>query len=612
MKKSLKSGLALLLCACVLFTSGLTAAAGTAAKDDSSPQVYLTSGPAKNATEGTGIGPTPIGGTTFGNLLSKAVNFLSELVINDLILAFLRNVVPMSPAVGNYKSFDIDSYDNFYAGTETFLDQAAENAVWSLGYGQKSILPPDFGEKAYARGGMLPYAYTKETFDDLKARTVVLDDGSGRGKVVFVGLDCVGIANADVRKIRAAVADFAKENNIVSINVSATHTHSGIDTQGVWTDLFGVIIHNMLASVTGGLIKLRTGTDPYFMDNLIKQTAASIVEACENMTPGKLELAKKPVPDYIYDRTPPYAYDDNLYKLEFTPFDASKKPTIITSLGVHPESTSYDFETISADLVYYWEEVLNIAGYNFIFLQGNVSTTTGVRSKSSDGVASGSHEGALRYGHEMGYITLGMSLTQEECANLNDACGDLLGVNTYSGLEEYEDYTIWYEDWEPVEKVEVTPILNIRMDQFTIASTNNIANAMSKVSLANNFYLYDKNTNNYYTVTEMGYLELGNELKVLLSPGELMGELLMGGPGLYGFEYDSLRSMYGENLIVCDLMNDAVGYVHADPNYVMVGMQYDAEKDKYDTDTWALLVSLGKNTGSALIGKFIDIVDSVR
>jgi len=135
---------------------------------------------------------------------------------------------------------------------------------------------------------------------------------------------------------------------------------------------------------------------------------------------------------------------------------------------------------------------------------------------------------------------------------------------------------------------------------------------MSKVSLANNFYLYDKKTNNYYTVTEIGYLELGKELKVLLSPGEFMGELQLGGPGLYGFKYDSLRSMYGENIIVCDLMNDAVGYVHADPNYVMVGMQYDPVSDKYHPDTWSLLVSLGKNTGSILIGKFIDIVDSVR
>lgn len=611
MKKSFKSALALLLCFCVLFTFATTAiAAPTASADQDvaslSSGVALTDQPAQG-----GISTTPIRGTTFGTLLSRFVNLISEIVINDLILAFLRDIVPMSPAVGDYKSFDLDSYENFLAGTETFLDQPAENAVWSLGYGQRSVLPPDFGEKAYARGGMLPYALTTETFNDLKARTVVLDDGSGRGKVAFVGLDCVGIANSDVRKIRAAVADFARENNIVSINVSATHTHSGIDTQGVWTDLFGVIIHNMVASVTG-FMKLRTGTDPYFMNNLVEQTAASIVEACENMTPGKLELSQKAVPGYLKDRTPPYALDDNLYKLEFRPFDSSKRPTIINTMGVHPEATSYDFETISSDFVYYWEEVLNIAGYNFVFLQGNVSTTTSVRQDSNDGLAKDSHESSLRYGHEMGYITLGMSLTEEECALLNDECGDLLGVNQYAGKEGHENYSVWYEDWEPVEKVEVTPILNIRLEQFTIASTNNIANAMSKVSLANNFYLYDRDTNKYYTVTELGYLELGKELKVFISPGELMGELLMGGPGLHGFEYDSLRSMYGENIIVCDLMNDAIGYVHADPNYVMVGMQYDAARDKYDSDTWCLLVSLGKNTGSILIGKFIDMVDSVR
>lgn len=618
LKKVFRSAIATLLCVCILTgagVSGLAAGSGTAGAGDVA--VYNTVGDyiaqskagAQVAAAGAqSVTSTPVGQTTFGNIIAKIVNFISDFVINTIALGLLKAVVPATPKVRDYEDFDIDSYENFYKGTETFIDSPAQGAAWRLGYSERSVLPADFGEKPYRRAGMLPYANTKETFDDLRVRTIVLDDGSGRGKVVFCVIDCIGISNGDVRKIREAVADFAAANHIVSINVSATHTHSGLDTQGVWNDPIGTVFNNLLSATTG-LVAVKSGVDATFMQFLIERTAETIEEACGGMKAGSLTYAEKDISDYIRDRTPPKAYDKGLYRLMFTPFDETAKPTLIVSFGCHPETTSYSCEEISADFVYYMEEVVNNAGYNFLFIQGNVSTTTSVRGRSNDGLSVDDHQNAVRYGYEMGYITLGLTLTEAGCAELNRRCGDLLGVGEPARGEEY---SIWYEDWTPVAETAVAPVLNIRMEQVILECEQNLAGAMGKNSLTNNLFILDKSTNTLYSVTEIGYMEIGTDLKVLLSPGELYSELLVGGDGLKGFPYESLRDTYGENLIVFDLVNDAIGYVVPDQNYVMVGMQYDEANDTFVSDSWCFLVSMGRRTGSSLIGKYHALIDSVR
>jgi len=629
MKKTIKSIAAVSLCLCIVLSGSITGfAAGSSSKAASSKIVsynsiadYIAQSKAAGksvtvvgGTAGTTAAATKsvseikIGSTTFGNIFVKAVNAVSDFLINKVILGPFTSAMPMTKNVQDYAKFNLNNYKNFYKGTATFADTAAQGAQWSLGYSEKSILPADFGTRPYVRGSMVPYASTTQTYDDLRVRTVILDDGSGRGKVVFAAIDCIGLANADVRKIRAAVADFAAANNIVSINVSATHTHTGIDSQGVWNDPLGTLANNILSATTG-LVPVKSGVDKTFLDNLVAQAAASIKEACNNMAKGSLTYAVKNISDYVHGRTVPYTVDNRLYRLEFTPDSKTVKPTIIASFGCHPETTSYTFSTISADFIYYMEQVVNNAGFNFIFIQGNVSTATSSRDLTNDGLQLDDHQCAVRYGYEMGYITLGLTLTKEQCAALNVQCGDLLGVKTLAGNE---GYSIWYAGWVPVTQQQVTPVLNIRLEQFLLKSDSNVSNVLEKISLANNIFIYDKSTKSYYSVTEIGYMEIGKALKVYLSPGETNTDLLVGGSGLNGFKYDCLRKTYGDNLIIFDLMNDAIGYVYPDPNYEMVGYQYDAVSDTYQSDSWCFLVSFGKNTASTIIGNFHNLVSSVR
>ncbi len=442
----------------------------------------------------------------------------------------------------------------------------------------------------------------------------MLNDGSGSGSVAFASIDAIGICNADVRAIRQALADFAKQNNIISINVSCTHIHTGIDLQGIWTSPIKNLGNNLFNKND-----VSYGVDRTFLQSVIDATAASVKEAYADLKPGKLLFSSTDISDYVHDRTAPYALDPTLYKLEFLPDQSGAKPTIIATFGCHPESASYDWNTyvdengkkgydtkFSADFIWYMEKLMNAAGYNFIYIQGDVGTVTSSRGLTNDEMDLSAHDTAVRYGYELGYITLTLNMTEAERIRVNKALGDKLGVEQGKGKP---GYTVWYEGLPTVAAQEVKPLLNIAHEAFTIQVQNNLIAAAGKTSLVDNLVLRDKR-GNYYTVTEVGLMELGDTLTVYLSPGETFGELLVGGEGLTGFPYKSIRDTLGKNVIVCDLMNDAAGYVENDAIFVYAGIQYAPEAN-YDGDTWGL-VSYGEHTGSTLIGKLYDLAARVK
>lgn len=618
MKKTIKTIIALVLCFCMVMPISAFAAAEEEQVQEqevySSVEEYIASSQ-EDVDDSVKTKIT----------LAKFLNRLSNVVINGILGAALNFIIPDSAAVADYEEFKLEDYENFYAGMEEFIDEPQGDKVWSLGYGKASILPADFGEKKYAKGAYLPYVFGNEMYadeedgqeEDLMARAIVMDDGSGRGKVVFISLDAMGFANSDVRKVREALKDIAKEHNIVSINVSCTHIHTGIDSQGVWTDPVGRILNNIFSS------NVKYGVERSFIESVVNGSKKAVEDALADITTGDLYYSKFDAKEFVWDRTAPIALDTFLYKLEFVPTDADKTPTIISTFGCHPESASFDWASadpdkavsfdkkFTADFIWYTEKLMNAAGYNFIFIQGIVSTQTSSRHYTGDGIDHTAHLSAVRYGYELGYILLGMSMTEEERIALNEATGDKLGIAKYSNKpDEYPDYTIWYDGLETIEATEVKPVLNIKLEQFIVRIDNNIIALLGKTSVADNFVLKD-DLGRYYTVSEVGYLEIGDAMKVYMSPGETFGELLIGGSGAEGFEYAPIREYTGEDVIVMDLMNDAAGYVANPANYVMAGLQYNEESGEFDSDTWCL-ISFGRGAAPAFIGTFYKIFDSVR
>lgn len=608
MKKILRKVLALSLCLCIVFPMAYIPVSASDTYDSVEEYVSLSETTVENLDD-----------IESKILLCKIFNKVTDFLINDVVGKLLNYAVPDSVAVIDYESFDIDSYENFYPGMDEFIDEPQGDKVWSLGYGKASILPEDFGEKSYAKGAYIPYVYGNEmykdddgNYEDLMSRAIVMNDGSGRGNVVFISVDAMGLANSDVRLIRAALKEIAEENNIVSINVTCTHIHTGIDSQGVWTDPIGCLVNNVITD------NVKYGVPREFIDSLIAGSKQAVEEALSDMTTGKMYYSSIDVEEYLFDRTAPISFDTNLYKLEFVPFNASETPTIVATYGCHPESASFDWNQdesdplkldrkFTADFIWYTEKVLNDAGFNFIFIQGNVSTVSSSRHYSNDELDGSAHDGARRYGYEIGYILLGMSMNTAERIVLNETTGDRLGVAEYQGQD---GYTVWYDGLPTVAKEEVKPVLNIKLKQFTVQIENNIIALLGKTSIADNLVLKDVR-NNYYTVSEVGYLEFGDNVKVYMSPGETFGELLFGGNGAKGFPMPPIREYTGEDIIIMDLMNDAAGYVANEANYVMAGFQYNENTGEFDDDTWCL-ISYGKHAGTTFIKNFYEIYDSVR
>lgn len=534
-----------------------------------------------------------------------------EWLLNDAVLGTIAKLIPNYSFV--HKDSDKLDDENFYEGNEA-IDTNSDNYTWKVGYDAESIIPDDFGRGfKYARGSYCPWGYSKDFYTDddgnketMKVRTVILDDNTGRGLIAICSIDCIGISNTDVKKIRAAMADFAAEKNIVSIDISAIHSHMAIDSQGVWGAPLSTAFHNFL-SLTG-LVKPKSGVNADYLDTLIERTALSVEKAYADLKPGTLGYTNIELDEYMGTRTVSPECDDDMHKLAFYPDDGSKG-TVLASFGAHPESTSYgaEFDTrLSSDFVYYMEKLVNKAGSNFIYVQGNVGTNSCWRGKSNDGLElADNHESAMRYGYEMAYICLGASMSDEQRAALNNDLGDVLGVNEYS---DREGYTVWYEGLPTFEETAVEAVMNIKHKQVKLEIDNSTALVLLKLGLATNDIAYNRSERKYYTTTEIGYLELGSAVKAFFSPGELYSELLAGGYGLRLSDYKSLRESYGDDVILFDLMNDAAGYVCPDETYAILGYKYNPASNALETDSWCLAVSIGKHTASTLMKAYAELM----
>ena len=582
MKKRSKVFLALALCVTLLFTS-VTGVAAAAVAEEESTEV-ITEAPVEEAKGNAFM-------EGFANILNTVFNKVVDTLLDTIVKFFPKTVLIKD--MSEYKS------ENFMEGTEDFIDEPAEDAKWNLGYAQASIVPEDFDEVKYYKGGYDLNLKLTEMIDDLKVRVVTLNDGSGRGTTAIIAIDCLGLANSDVRLIREALADYAKANNIVSINVSATHVHSGIDTQGIYTDLFTKIFKNLTAAITKS-DNLAPAIDNEFRQVIIDKSAECVKAAFESMTEGTLTYAKTNAVNYVRDRTAPDIMMEDIYRFMFTPDDGSTG-TIITNFGVHPETIGFGTKVGTSDFVYYTEQLINKAGYNFLFLQGAVGTYTEDQGSSSDGLELDRVEATVRYGEELGYILLGMTMTVEERMALVDEEREAIA-------RDNEDYTPWY-DRETVSEVELAPVLNVAHNEYLVPVDNGVYELFGKLSLANNTMVTDAD-NNYYAVTEVGYMELGH-LKLILCPGETYAELIKGGENMADFKFAPAYEILGsEDVIVCDLVNDALGYIMPDNFFTYATIRYEDEAITIDS-SWGL-TSLGDTAASNIYGAIYELIDEVR
>jgi len=597
---------------------------------------------------------------------------------------FVNRVNGSLPELTDITNKDEYVSENFYEGMTEFLSEPAENAVWSLGYSQKSILPANVYEKDYYLGGNSRLGVKENgVLDDIKVRVIALDDNSGRGTAVYAVVDTVGLYNNDVRVIREKLKEFAKENNIVSINVFSTHTHSSIDTQGLWTDTLSNLLQSLFVTFTG-IGKIDAGADKEYMEFLTDTTAEAIKEACGDMEKGKMYFAACDYTDEnninYYDslskfsKTKRVCYDENgngkyiscnetISRFTFVP-DSGARPTMMLNCAIHPNELGQVFNYISGDYVYYMEEVINDAGYDFIFFLGAEASTDMFEAGASDykhipeNDDNNIEKNKLKiynlksFGYELGLQALYMTKTEDEVKNDIKATEltekylpNMIKRNDnrqwIDGTTLVGDPYYWYEDKPVSAEEEVKPILNVKCSEFFIDITNPMIVAMGKLGLANVNVLKDDD-GRYYYVSEVGYVEFGDK-KIMMVPCELANDLVSGEVS-YTAQYSYSHTEYpyptfaeiaeDDDLIVFGMANDSIGYVIPDNDYLQTLLWYDPYGVAYPNlskigipytptvnrpiwvvngkDHYMELLSFGKHTATTLSKEFQSLVDSVK
>lgn len=508
------------------------------------------------------------------------------------------------------------SYEGFYSGSGAFIDEVKAGAKWSLGHGEESLVPENWQDYDLYLGGFISEQNfftndVREILDDMRVRVIALNDGSGRGTAVFATIDSIGISNSDIRHIRSMLSDFAKENDLNSVNIFATHVHSGIDTQGLWTNIFGKWPANIFSALTG-IGKTKQGTDEKYMEFLYEKVAAAIKSAVASMKQGSMTYAEKDITDkYFNNKNRPSAdgMDTRLKRLVFTPDDKNVRPTVILNMAAHPDVVGLATEDdptkghgLSGDYIYYIGETLNNAGYDFMFFNGAIC---GIYIGRIDAEAEKRVDIAANYGREIAKMTLGMTMTQEEIES-NDY---LMSLNFTEEELEGHDYTPWYEDWIPAEEKAVEPILNIALKEVEMPITNPVIKAAGKLGVVN-YTVKVKQDGSYFTTTEVGIIEIGKDLTIAMVPGEMCADLIKGGSSLTAagsitgkaYTGKTLADSFGEDVIVFGLANDAIGYIVPDNDYCMC----------LDFGHYHESISLGRNTASILMEALSQLAQEVK
>ena len=582
--------------------------------------------------------------------------------LTDELLQMLDEVVAEEAAVLAEENATNKLMESVAERAQAIADEKSEElkSQWRIGYSSRSLIPSDYDNGTYYIGGYIApengFTNVVEGIaeipgigkDDMKVRCVAMSDATNRGTVLFATIDCIGITNADIKDIRALLADFAAENNIIAINVASTHTHSCIDTEGLWTKNLAKLALNGLNSGFNTGEELQQGTNPAYMAFLKKEVAGALKDAFADMKVGKLTYVKKDIgQDYFQNKNRPSSgqkiYNEekeftgetkiamtDIHKFTFTPNDGSKQ-TIMLNMAAHPDvaglpTQSNSGREISGDYIFYCGKFLEDQGYNFMFWQGAIAAIYMARSATGDGVETQQRvEESQRFGYELARILLALEMTEEEVAadpllNVREEYEretELVEKVDENGntvmLPKNEEYTLWYENWNkdadgnddiPVSET-VLPVLNLAYKQVEIPVSNALIEAVGKLNMAN-YVVLQKGNDTYATVTEVAYMELGTtaedtaQFKAVFMPGEICQDLiapdgisLEAGHSVTAsaFAAQPACSIFGNDVMCFGVMNDAIGYVVPDNDYTMG----DPANHYHE------LISLGKGVSTELM-----------
>lgn len=446
--------------------------------------------------------------------------------------------------------------------------QAKGGKCWSVGFGKATLLPIDFFQKTYYVAGYSENNPATGVLDEPHVHALWLDDQSGRGAILLVSADAVGILNADVQTIRAHLGDFVRTTGCRSVHVMSTHDHAAIDTMGNWGPL------------------PRTGRDKDYMRFLYEQVKKAAIEAYRDRRDGDLYLGETEARDLQEDARTPIVFSRTLTRLRFVPKDGTRE-TWFVHFSAHAESLQGCNSRVSADFPGAMREAIR--------------RSTGAQTFYCTGAIGG-------------MITMKVDNEQE----IRQAGGDFAASTRRIGESVAETALSVRKEKK------LAPCVNELRQTFYLEADNTMLLAAKFAGIVRAETCACEGTSLGLALrTEMTYLEIG-DLHLLLLPGELFPELAYGG---YLSADESSSGFGGEvnpeplteiaqdpALRIVGLANDEIGYI-LPPNDFLLHPEtpyFEPTRDRHDRRHYEETNSLGPRTAETLAAVFRGMMRAVR
>lgn len=451
-------------------------------------------------------------------------------------------------------------------GDGTF--SSTSGRIWTVGFDNSILTPDDVTADTYYLAGYFSDNPATGVLDDMFARAVYLDDNTGRGGVVLCAVDCIGLSRADINEIRKIVIESGKTPGVKSINIAATHSHSAVDTQGLWGKDFYL-----------------TGRNSAFMESLRQKTASAIISAYNARQEGALYIGTHETENMQLDIRTPIDYSKTLTRIRFAPSDGSKD-TYLVNYACHPELLGKLTKQVSADFPAYMGQEIErqTGGANFIFFNGAIGGM--ISSSNIMEVYENRDYDCVKYtmdfGKEIGEIVMGI-------------------------------------DNETV----VRPLINIKSQGITVPCDNFMLILARFLGVLNNDTLRESPRTSASIFSEVSYLELGiRQAGLFLIPGELYPELVTGNflpaeDSALGFaaSYKVLSQMSNcEHQFVMGLCNDELGYIIPDNDYMLHEWLpfLNIPKDAFGRQHYEETNSTGPATARVILEAMDSLIMSVK
>lgn len=438
---------------------------------------------------------------------------------------------------------------------------------FTVGFAKEILLPDDIDKTKYYIAGYGENNPAKGVIDPQYAHAVFIDDNSGRGGILLISLDIVGLLNKDVNIIREKLKDFCRLSGCRKIDVVCTHNHAGIDTMGIWGPL------------------PFSGKNPKFMELLFEGVKKAAFTAFESRKDGDLYLGTIEVPDMQEDIRTPHVYSKTLTRFRFVPDDKSNEIWVL-NFASHSESLQGSNHLVSADFPCYLRE--------------KIKKTTNADTLYTVGAIGG---------------MISMDIPEEDTLRKEHR----LIESTRDIGYKLADYAMKISN-----DTKLSPMVNYATKDFYAEAENIVLTIACEIGLLSADKYASKKAKNYWLLkSEITYYEIGGK-KILLLPCELFPELAFGG----ALSKEKSATGKGPEInppLLCDiteddeilifgLANDELGYVLPPNDFLLNEKSPYVEngRDKFNRRHYEETNSLGPKTAHIIAKTVEEIVAEVK